>query len=203
MRPWLVVVGMLFLTLAVGLATSLYLAAQGSPTTSTTDTRLPTFTIAPNATETVPISGSNGTSEQFSLNWGSTAAIRFELQSPAGCSSTCWITSTIVVWPSDTSGTWAGSGPFHYPLQCVLKNVGSSSANVNLHARAISTSATHPPLEFDLVVGAGAAALFAVGGLAVFLGLFLRANPFGPTPPLAPRSAEDVEELTRDDRPPH
>ncbi|MCI4353590.1 MAG: hypothetical protein L3K14_09475 [Thermoplasmata archaeon] len=203
MRPWLVVIGLLLLTLAAGLAASLYFAAQGNPTTSTTDTGPTTFLIAPNETQTLLIFGFNGTSEQLNLSWSSTGAIQFVLQSPAGCSGSCWTTSTLATWPSNSSGNWKGSGPFHYPLLCQLKNLGLRSASASVHARTTATSATHPSLGFEVILGAGAAALFAVGGVAVFLGLFLRGNPYGPPRPLAPRSAEDVEELMRNDRPGH
>ena len=58
-------------------------------------------------------------------------------------------------------------------------------------------------LEFDLLLGAGAAGLFLVGALAIFLGLFLRGDPYGPRLPLVSRSADDVEDLAQDDPPDH
>ncbi|MGA7862372.1 MAG: hypothetical protein WCB19_11060 [Thermoplasmata archaeon] len=54
-------------------------------------------------------------------------------------------------------------------------------------------------LEFDLLVGAGAAGLFLVGVLAIFLGLFLRGDPYGPRLPLVSRSADDADEMAQDD----
>lgn len=198
MRPWLVFVGMLFLTLAGGLVASLLLASGGNTTTSTTVTHPPVFSLAPNATATVPLSGFNGSSEQLTLNWVSTRPIHFVLQSPAGCSGGCWTSSTLAIWLSNMTGSWQGSGPFHFPLLCLLHNPLTQSTNISLTSRAVATSPTMPSLELELVVGAGAAALFAVGGLAVFLGVFLRTNPYAGPRALVSRSANDVEELTKE-----
>jgi hypothetical protein len=196
-RPWLVVVGIIFLTLAIGTAATIYFAGQGNPSRSTVPFAV-TLPLLPNESETLSPPGSNGSSEQFLLTWHSSVPIELTLESPAGCAKLagpCWSTSILESWDASTSGYWIGSGPFHYPLQCLLKNPQNVSATVTVSTSATSTNPTHLSLLIEIVLGAGAAGLFVVGGLAVFLGLFLRADPYGPEPPVVPRSADDVEEL--------
>jgi hypothetical protein len=196
-RPWLVVVGIIFLTLAIGTAATIYFAGQGNPSRTTVPFGA-TLTLLPGESETLSPPGSNGTAEFFTLTWYSTVSINVTLQSPAGCtkaSGPCWGLSVLDSWKAGTSGVWASSGPFHYPLQCLLKNPQNVSAAVTVSTSATSTHPTHLSLLIELVLGAGATGLFVVGGLAVFLGLFLRGNPYGPESPEVSRSADDVEEL--------
>jgi hypothetical protein len=196
-RPWLVVVGIIFLTLAIGTATTIYFAGQGNPVRSTVPFDLP-LTLTPGENETVNPAWSNGTSELFSLTWHSSVPVEVTLESPAGCatrSGPCWSTSVLDSWDATTFGMWGGHGPFHYPLQCILENPENVTASVTVTSIASSTNPSHLPLLVELALGAGAAGLFVVGGLAIFLGLFLRSDPYGPEPPVTPRTPEDVEEL--------
>jgi len=202
-RPWLVVIGMVFLTLALGSAATLYFAIQGTSTVSTTVTSPPTFSVGAHGTQVLFFSGSNGSSERFSLSWHSTGPLSVQLEEPPTCAASCGDRLLLWSWPSNLTGAWAGNGPFTYPLVCVLQNLLSRTANVTLTARVVATTPTHPSLGFVVIVGAGAGALFIVGGLAIFLGLFLRGNPYGLQAAPVSRSAEDVEELTRDERPGH
>jgi hypothetical protein len=205
-RPWLVVVGVIFLTLAVGTGATIYFAGQGNPSRSTVHSGPQTLLVGPSETETLSLPGTNGSSEQFSFSWGSTSPVAVILESPAGCASSsgpCWSASTFAIWKSNTSGIWTGSGPFHYPLECVLQNSHSDPTNVTTRSSATAMNPTHLPLLIDIVLGAGAAGLFVVGGLAVFLGLFLRGDPFGPEAPILSRSADDLEETFREPPPDH
>lgn len=193
---------MIFLTLGVGVAASLYLAANGTPSTATTVSAPPPFVLAPNETLVVPFSGSNGSSEQFQLTWHSVDVIGAVLWSPAGCtgsSGTCWGAQTYASWLSNLTGNWSGAGPFHYPLQCTFTNHLATPTSVTVKGRAISTTPTHLAPIAELALGLGSGALFVVGGLALFLAIFLRGNPYGPGPAIVSRSAEDVEELTREE----
>lgn len=204
MRPWLVVVGVVFLTLGAGSVAALYFGGQGTITT----TRVPplSFALGSNASDTLTLEGENGSSEQFHLSWHSSVPINVVLESPQGCagpSGPCWPTTTLASWPDSPSGGWNGSGPFHYPLLCLMLNHHSTAANVSITGAASAQTPFHENLAFEVILGASAAALFVVGGLAVFLGVFLAEDPYGPSPSLVSQSAEDVEELTRDPDPPH
>jgi hypothetical protein len=198
-RPWLVVVGIVFLTLAAGTLATLYLAGDGPPNVVTVPTVYPTFVLASHEGTTLPFSGPNGTPERFTFSWQSSGPIGVLLEERRSCSAPCVNPIVLDNWSSQLSGSWTGSGPFDYPLLCVLQNPSDQPANVSMDGRAVAMMPTHLSLLFDVLVGAGAAALLVVGGLAVFLGLFLRGDPYGPPSPLAPRSADDVEELTQDE----
>jgi hypothetical protein len=203
-RPWLVIVGIIFLTLAIGTASTIYFAGQGNPIRSTVPFGA-TLLLLPGETETLSPQGSNGTAEHFSFMWHSTVSINVTLQSPAGCttaSGPCWSTSILASWDA-TSGSWASAGPFHYPLQCLLMNPENVSATATVSASATSTHPAHLSLLIELVLGAGAGGLAVVGAVAVFLGLFLRENPYGPDEPVVSRSADDAEELYPGSPPDH
>ena len=203
MRPWLVVVGVVFLTLAAGTLAALYFTGDGNPTVSTVVTPYAPFNLGPNASERLTFGGSNGTSEQFNLVWRASAAISVVLQETPTCPASCGVGHVLVNWTSNVSGSWAGSGPFRFPIQCLLENPGAGPATVSLTGRAVATNPTHLALDFELMLGAGSAGLLLVGGLAIFLGIFLRGDPYGSAPGVVSRSAEDVEEIAGEDSPDH
>jgi hypothetical protein len=200
-RPWLVVIGVVFLTLAAGTLAVLYFGGDGNPTTVVTP--YAPFTLGADTSERVTFDGSNGTSEQFSLNWHASDPINVTLEESQPCSGNCSLELVLFEWSSNTSGTWSGSGAFRYPLQCVIENSQSRASTVSLTGRAVSSTPMHFGLEVELILGAGAAGLLLVSGLAIFLGLFLRGDPYGPRPPLVSRSADDAEEIASGRPPDH
>ncbi|MFZ0829733.1 MAG: hypothetical protein WCB18_03355 [Thermoplasmata archaeon] len=198
MRPWLVVLGILFLTLGLGTAAALYFSGQDNPIPSSTVTPPLNYSLAPNQTDVAFLAGSNGSSEVFHLSWHSSAPVDVLLQEQVPCHAPCADRQLLVNWSINRSGSWEGFGPFLYPLICVLTNDHGTPVNVTLSSRADSTMPSHVSLLFALILGGGAAALLIVGGVAVFLGVFLRDDPYGPDPTLVSRSADDVEELAAD-----
>jgi hypothetical protein len=199
-RPWLVVIGVVFLTLSAGTIAILYFGGDGNPTTVVTPYQ--PLALAANETEPLTLYGSNGSSEQFSLNWHATAPLAVTLIE-SNCTATCSATHVLVNWSSSLSGAWTGSGPFVYPLRCTVHNLQSEPVTLSLTGRAVASSTAHFSLGFEVVLGAGAAGLLVVAGLAIFLGIFLRADPYGPEPDLVSRSAEDVEEIAGPPPPDH
>lgn len=199
MRPWLVVVGVVFLTLSGGTLATLYFGGDGSPTTVVTP--YAQFNLGANTTENLPLYGPNSSTGQFSLVWQANSPIVVTLEEAQPCPGQC--AEVLYEWSSNLSGKWEGTGSFKYPLQCVLDNAGSRSATVTMTGRAVGTNPTHFPLEVDLVLGAGAAGLLLVGGLAIFLGLFLRGDPYRERPSTVSPSAEDLDETVREESPDH
>jgi len=197
-RPWLVVLGTLFLTLGLGTGAALYFSGQANPILTTTVTPPLNYSLAPNQTDVAFLAGSNGSSEVFHFSWHSSAPLDVLLQEQEPCKAPCGDRQLLVNWSVNRSGTWEGFGPFLYPLICVLTNDHGTPVNVSVSSRADSTAPSHVSLLFALILGGGAAALLIVGGLAVFLGVFLRGDPFGPDPPVVSRSPDDVEEWARD-----
>ena len=201
MRPWLVVIGVVFLTLAGGTLAILYLGGDGSPTTVVTP--YAPFSLAPNASESLALDGPNGSSEQFTLAWHASVPIVVSLIESQPCAANCSQGRILFNWTSNASGAWSGTGPFRYPLECVLHNTATRTATVSLTGRAVASSMVHFALEVELILGAGAAGLILVGGLAIFLGLFLRGDPYGPESPLVSQSADDAEDIVGGPPPSH
>jgi hypothetical protein len=194
-RPWLAVIGVIFLTLAGGILAALFLSGGGNLTVVTTPSPYRLFLSGPNGTEELPFNGSLGTSEQFSLVWRSSSPVQVILEQTSPCYSPCPTGPVLIDWPSNVSGSWSGTGPFHFPLQCLVENMRSQPANVTLTGRAVSSTPIPLSLAVELLLGAGAGGLFIVGGLAVFLGLFLKADPYGSPTVLVHRSPDEPDEL--------
>ena len=70
----------------------------------------------------------------------------------------------------------------HLPYVVVVHVPGNSSSYVSMSAVLSSKTTQGLPLWEEVVVLAGAIVLLAGGSLAIFLGLFLRGNPY-PAPP--------------------
>lgn len=203
MRPWLVLIGVLFVTLGAGTVAVLYFAVAGTGTIVTNVVPPIPVTLGPNQTVTLPFNGTTGTSETFSLSWHATSAIHVVLQQSSPCGRDCPGGPVLVVWDSNLSGTWSGHGPFQYPVLCQLTNPQPRGTNATISGRAVSTIPAPLPWAYGLLLGAGAAGLFLVGGLAVFLGLFLRGDPYGPRPPLVSHSPDDLDDVEPDPRRSH
>lgn len=195
MRPWLVLVGMVFLTIAVGTAVTYY-AASTSPTSGTTYVTPIHLTVAGNATESYLIAGGNGSTERLSFSWSSTAPVRVALSEPGACtgSGPCSADRILANWTLATRGNWSASMHFTFPIQCVFVNENGASVSVDGTARAWSSATANLPLTLEVAVLAGVAALSVVAGAAIFLGLFLRADPYGPGTDGGPGPPEPPDE---------
>jgi hypothetical protein len=197
-RPWLVVIGLLFLTLAGGTVAALYFAAAENGNVVTYISPPYAATLAPNQTVALPFDGPAGNSETFTLSWHAVAPIHVVLEQSTPCASSCPTGPVLVVWASNATGTWTGHGPFHYPLLCLLTNPQTRATNATVLGRAVSTYPSPLPWVYELLLGAGAAGLFLVGGVSVFLGLFLRGNPYGPPSPVVSQHPDDVGDPSSD-----
>ncbi len=186
---------MVFVTIAAGTVATVYFALQ-TPAQGTTTTNIIAPTSLPaQTTKLIALDGPSGSSERFALSWQASHPIRVSLTLSRSC-PTCPDPAVLVAWPGNLSGLWTGTGHYPYPLYVNFTNPGTQSANISGRGVAWAAGPAALPLILEIAVGAGAAVLFALGGLALLLGLFLRINPYGPALPLAPRSADAVEELS-------
>jgi hypothetical protein len=203
MRRGLVVLGGLLAVLGV----AALLAFNLIPTTSERREGYSTAPqpYGPNATGSTLLPGTDADRGTFSISWRATAPIDVTLYPAAGCtepSASCATGPAVATWKALTSGAWSVSGGLHFPY---LIAWSESSSNVgNFTASGVeSTDVTVPPNVLDtLLVDGAAASLAVIGGIAVFLGLFLRSGVYrGPTP-IVSRSAEDVEAISNPPGPP-
>lgn len=186
------------MTIAAGTVATFYFAVQSAPQGTTTTNIIAPTSLPADATELIALNGPTGSSERFTLTWQASHPIRVSLTPSRSC-PTCPNPVALVAWPGNLSGQWTGTGHYPYPLYVNFSNPGVQSANISGTGVAWAGGSATFSLILEIAIGAGAAVLFTLGGLALILGLFLRANPYGPVPPLVRRSAGYAEELSSHD----
>ena len=198
MRPWLVILGSIIAVIGAGLIVSLFFLSSGPVTT--TQYNIDNPSVAPHSNWVQVISRSISTQSSVSISWATTGLANVSLTPAAPCSSPLGVCPTgppVLNWTLVESGK--GSGASSSVSQYLLKvmNPGdspfrfSSVVSVNYNP-----GSPLPVWSLGLILLAGII-LLAIGGIAVFLGLFLPGGvyeepeepslgPFEPPPPEPP-----------------
>ncbi|MCI4318774.1 MAG: hypothetical protein L3K23_01405 [Thermoplasmata archaeon] len=200
MRPGLVVIGVAFLTLTVGTFASLYLPAAPGPSTSVhTFTGLPEPAPAKAAGSSPAIDPVNA-SATFLLTWRST--VDLNVSWPWGAGPSCGgglpcapFLQPLATWTNQSSGSWSFSGRLSGPLYLEWTNAGASGGSISFTLRQTITSGSGLAGVGGLLVDASLVILAAIGALALFLGVFLRAGVYRGPPRLVSRGPEDAEAI--------
>lgn len=199
MRPGLVAVGTVLVVLAVGAVAVVTLVPSGTHVTQNTVHIPPTGTGA-NETQTALLPGTTATEATFSVSWQSSVPTQVWLYSVPGCtraSLACATGSAVEHWSAATAGNWTSDSDLVFPY-LVVWNTSSPTPGVwQLSAAETVTTSLALPLWETVVIIAAGAALALVGGVAVFLGLFLRGGVYQGPAPVVSRSAEDAEPVAR------
>ncbi len=205
MRPGLVTVGVLFAVLAAGML----LAVNLSPTTSENRDwfTLPPQPLASNASASYALlQGTDTTAGTLTLHWSATASARVALFAAAGCpvaAPSCASGTPLVQWAGARYGNWSTAGDLRFPYLLVWSGAASAaSGTFSANGLESSPGATGYLSVGSLVIDGGAVTLAVIGGVAIFLGLFLRGDVYGGPRPLVSRSAEDAAEIARGPPPP-
>ncbi len=182
--------------LAVGGVAALFVIPIPTPTVTNTSTlRWSAPAGSSNSTE---LTGPAYLDAGLDLRWSSSAAITLRVYTSNGCTpgvGGCPAWQLVASTANGTSGEWTSSGPLRFPFLISWGNPGPTAASVLLTTVTTQAgSAALSPLS-ELLLGLGVGALAFVGGLALFLGFFLRGGVYGSPAPLVSRSAEDVEEI--------
>ncbi|HEV2316837.1 MAG TPA: hypothetical protein VGV89_04600 [Thermoplasmata archaeon] len=206
MRTGLVFVGVAFLVVGGVALLTLYFepTAPGENRHDTTAV----FPVGPaELTSSGSLWGENGSGATFSLRWSSSVPVTATLIQGAPCrsGSSCSAPVYLANWSGAVAGSWEARGSPAFPYRLVAAGDGNVSGQVSVStSSAIPEGGDSPALQ--LLVGTLAAALVVgVGGVATFLGLFLRANPYAPKVDPLPRSADAVAEVyppSGEDEPP-
>jgi hypothetical protein len=186
---------MILITIAAGSVATVYFAEHSSGVTSTVTTLIGPTVVSPNSTDSESFYGPNASHVQFTLYWSADRPVRVTLAETMGCVGSGCGQLTLAVWPSNQTGRWTTSQRLQYPVTVTFLNMGTDPAAISGAARSVTNAPFPFPWLALVAVGVSAAALFVLGGLALFLGLFLRHDPYGPRPPVVSQSAEDVEEI--------
>ena len=193
MRPWLVVLGASLLLIGVGaLSGLLFLPPTGVRQQSTS--QLVGHATPPGTLGTFLISGVADHRGTVALNWSSTGPVSVQFE-PATCSSGTTPCSGPVLreWPRNTSGTYSWSGPLDGLYQLTWVTPPRVFANVSASA-VVSWTVIPPTSVAEWTAEVASGLLAVVGGIGLFLGVFLRGNYRIP-PPTVSRHAEDAEAI--------
>ncbi|MGA7922461.1 MAG: hypothetical protein WCA77_00575 [Thermoplasmata archaeon] len=201
MRPGLVGLGAIFLALAAVTVAALFFPA-GAPTSSTSGAFQP-VSIEAHAQAAVELPVSNTSDGVLTIDWNSTVPLNVVLDNPVHCSlsnRTCVNLSVVIQWTGSLGGQFRVTGNIRAPFLLVLNNSGSQSGSY-LWTLTEGTVSQLPLLTLILVI-ALAIVVGGSGGIALFLGLFLRSGVYDGPQPIVSHSADDVDEIARGERDP-
>ncbi|MCI4346766.1 MAG: hypothetical protein L3K07_08480 [Thermoplasmata archaeon] len=191
MRPGLVAVGIAFLALgAVTVGASLGEPAASSRTESSTVQW--SWSLPPQGQYDSPfLWGLNGS---FSISWSSSTVVSATLYAPCVACKSPW--TKIDSWANVSRGSWSTQGVPSYPYTVDFTSAVSSATSIAASTQSSTIVPLPPPNALAMIAGTLAGiTLVGLGGIAVFLGLFLRRNVFGRPPPLVSQRAEDARAI--------
>lgn len=159
--------------------------------------------ILDNSTATSEIAPASAPSANIYFSWVSDYPIAVSLYDRLPCvpqHPSCTPTAPLVSWVRNASGNWTSSGGIDLPVYVVLTNNGSTPATVSGTIVATYVPSTpYLPTWSLIALVTGALVLLGIGGVAIFLGLFLRGGIYSRPSSTVPDSiAEDdryLEEL--------
>lgn len=148
------------------------------------------------------LAGSDTASGTLVVGWRASSPVNVTLYPAAGCRVAgldCATGPAAESWSTAVVGNWSTTGHLTFPYLLVWQ--GAAVAG-NLTASGTETTDVRvtPPLLTTLLIDGAGAALGVLGGVAVFLGLFLRGGVYDRPPAVVSRSAEDVDEILLDER---
>ncbi|MCI4326817.1 MAG: hypothetical protein L3K16_04180 [Thermoplasmata archaeon] len=195
MRPWIVGIGVAFVLVGGGALAALVVLPPPSNTQLVTseDSGVPT---PPSATESFTLASTATSHGTLSVHWSSTAplAVRLSSEGCGGGSPGC--PSTLRSWPANSSGSYEFTGAL--ARQYSLTWTTPPKVSANFSAASSVTWDVDTPTSLGQVVAEVASGILAlVGGIGVFLGLFLRGD-FRSPPPIVSRNADDAALVTGD-----
>lgn len=139
----------------------------------------------------------NSSSATFVVSWTSTQALNVTLYQGVPCGSSsgyCETAGPLAQWPSNTSGQWSHNGRVTDPYLLAIENLQPSNTSlVGSLAESYPDGHGSAPTSTVLTILAGGVLLIAIGGLALFLGLFLRSGVYSEPESLSPRYAHELD----------
>lgn len=141
---------------------------------------------------TPQLEGSNVSSGSTHLTWASSGSLLVAIYPAVPCpdgTSECAAGNALASWWAN-SGSWSASGPLSFPLFLNITNPNGTPVTFSgALVETYTTSALSDPTWGLFVPLIGAVVLIAIGGVGIFLGLFLPEGIY--TPPRTPPSGYD------------
>jgi hypothetical protein len=183
-RRGLLVVGVLLALVGAGLLASLFYFPNSQTTTLVTNATI--TGIGPNESRTTSLSEVTTGSGSLGITWTGTSPANVSMWALASCqggNADCPVGPPLATWTAVTSGHWSMNGSVAVGYLILVKNVGTLilifSATTTERYSVTTPFLTVPLWAFMIT---GGLVLVAIGGIAVFLGLFLPGGVYS-TPP--------------------
>jgi len=198
-RTGLVLLGAVLLVVGGVLGYIGVVAPAGSTTHDLASSRaISAPNIYPNQTRTDEVTLVATPSGLVSIAWNATQSLSVQLYQGVACGaavSYCRSGPALANWPANLTGLWNTSGAIASPLILVLSNHHSTNVSFTGLVAEEYTSVTvlRAPTWSVVAILAGAGLLLAIGGVAAFLGVFLRGGVY--TEPESVRPRYYVHEL--------
>jgi hypothetical protein len=173
-RAGLVVLGIVIGTVGAGVLGAAFFLP---PTTTQTQLGSVTVTnLGADLSHNSLLSGTNVSSGTFAISWTSTSTISAAIYRSAPCATPpalCPVGSPLVKWNANQSGRWLYQGSLTFPLVLSIANPGPSMTTLQGTLVELYPAGGLPTWALLSII-AGGGILVGIGGLAIFLGLFLR-----------------------------
>jgi hypothetical protein len=204
-RTGLVAVGTGFVALAAAGVVALFLIPiPGGAVTSTTTTDWTASAGSANGTE---IAGASTVQGTFTLHWETRLPLGVKIYTSDGCQpgvDACPAWQLALNATGEGDGNFTETGALHFPFLFSWSNPSSASGSVSLAAMTTTQGVASLAPVSQLLLGLGVGALGFVGGVVLFLGLFLRGGVYDVGRPSNLRPPRDlIPDDDAGDRPGH
>jgi hypothetical protein len=141
------------------------------------------------------VPGLNATSGILDIRWNGTGTFNVSLYRAGGCrlsDLSCVVSDRVDGWDSSPAGEYRVTGSILYPYYLVYTPLTASNGTFNVTVLSANNDAVGLPLLTFILIAAGSIVLMAIGGMGIFLGLFLRGGVYGRRPPLVSQHPDDA-----------
>jgi len=180
-RTWLVILGSVIAIIGAGLIVTLFFLSGGPNTTSQLTFENPG--LAPHTPWPEVISLSTSSHVTLGLSWSSSGPANVSLTPAAPCSGSigaCPIGPAVFNWTLSLSGKGSTSSGNATEYILLVTNPGSGPIRFSAVVTVNYQAASPLPAWGWGLIAVGGLTLLAIGGIAVFLGLFLPGGVYGP-----------------------
>ncbi|MFY9717256.1 MAG: hypothetical protein WAK40_04910 [Thermoplasmata archaeon] len=192
MRTGLLAVGAAMVIVGAGVAIAVTMPFTSPGTSRTVQTWDSQVRAGTSKTYDVPASPSNSAAMQFDWNSTNATMVVWYVAGPCPTTPGWCLEGAIKSWTAgNTSGNWSGFGPAASGYCLFIHDSGSAPINfTGEFVESVPTPGHHLPMIPFAIVLSGGSILMGIGGLSIYLGLFLPSGTYGPR---GPHSTEDTE----------
>ncbi|MGA8605057.1 MAG: hypothetical protein WB788_08390 [Thermoplasmata archaeon] len=173
-RTGLVVIGVVLVLLGAGLVLTLFILSGGSTTTAQFRPQDPN--LSPSSSQDWIVPGPIGGSGSVSVSWTSTGPAGVALWPTTTCTAPggfCPTGSPLINWTAAEQGQGTVSSASGSAFLLIVTNSGNNDLRFSAVISVSYTPASPVPAWSWGLIAAGGIVLITIGGIALFLGLYL------------------------------